>query len=240
MEIFEPMITEENFLDFTCPYCGEPVSFPADHAGTAQACPTCNESVIVPGASGEPGAKIPLPAQTPRLILRRFAPGDWKDLLELMGQEELFQYTDGGAMDEDAVLAWLDRDRHVRFTTPGQPVHLAIEARDGNRVIGFVALHFHDAERRQVQPEMYILPDWQKKGIGLEVGEALLGFCFEGLKLHRLSVSCDSRNVAARRLCEHLGLRREGEFLKNRYLRGEWVDTVFYAALLDEWLKADA
>jgi len=231
------MITEESFLDFQCPYCGEPVSFPADHAGTAQACPTCNESVIVPGASGEPGAKIPLPAETTRLRLRRFAPGDWKDLLELMGHEALFQYTEWGALDEDAVLAWLERDRHVRFTTPGQPVYLAMEAKEGGRVIGFIALHFIDHDRRQVQPEIFLAPAWQKKGLALEASEALLGFCFDGLKLHRASVSCDSRNAPARKLCEGLGLRQEGEFLKNRWLRGEWVDTIYFAALLEEWGK---
>jgi RimJ/RimL family protein N-acetyltransferase len=233
------MITEENFLDFACPYCGEPVSFPADHAGTAQACPTCNESVIVPGASGEPGTRIPLPLETSRLTLRRFAPGDWKDLLEIMGQEGLFQYTEGGALDEDAVLAWIERDQHVRFTTHGQPVYLGIEAKEGGRLIGFIALHFADNDRRQAQPEIHIMTDWQKKGLGLEAGESLLGFCFEGLKLHRVAASCDSRNAAARRLCERLGLRKEGEFLQNRFLRGEWVDTVFFATLMEEWLKAD-
>ena len=194
------MITEETFLDFHCPYCGEPVSFPPDHAGTAQACPSCNESVLVPGTNGEPGAKIPLPVETARLTLRRLAAGDWKGLLELMGHEEVFQYTEVNPMDEDAVLAWLERDCHVRFTTQGQPVYLGIELKASGRLIGFIALHFTDPDRRQAQPEIYLLPECQRKGLALEAAEALLGFCFEGLKLHRVSAACDSRNAAARKL----------------------------------------
>ena len=68
----------------------------------------------------------------------------------------------------------------------------------------------------------------------------MLGFCLEGIKLHRVSASCDSRNVAACRLFEKLGLRREGEFLKDNMLHGEWVNTVWYAALGEEYGDAEA
>jgi RimJ/RimL family protein N-acetyltransferase len=39
---------------------------------------------------------------------------------------------------------------------------------------------------------------------------------------------------------EKAGLRREGEFLKNRWLHGEWTDSVYYAALREEYLQAAA
>jgi len=72
------MITEENFLDFKCPYCSEPVSFPESAIGSAQECPNCMASLIVPAAGGETGEKIPIPIATTRLILRRFAMNDWR------------------------------------------------------------------------------------------------------------------------------------------------------------------
>ena len=86
------MITEENFIDFKCPCCHEPVSFPKETAGFVQGCPSCNESLIVPDDGSEVGRPIPLPIATPRLVLRRLAAGDWKDLLELMSDEEFFHY----------------------------------------------------------------------------------------------------------------------------------------------------
>src|ERR1039457_3211455 len=82
------MITEESFIDFKCPYCGDSVSFPRESAGLAQACPNCTQSVIVPDDGSEVGHQIPLHITTPRLLLRRLAGGDWRDLLELISDEE--------------------------------------------------------------------------------------------------------------------------------------------------------
>ena len=44
----------------------------------------------------------------------------------------------------------------------------------------------------------------------------------------------------ARILFEKLGLRREGEFLNDNMLHGEWVNTVWYAALAEEYGDAEA
>src|ERR1035441_6751594 len=98
------MITEESFIDFKCPYCSEPVSFPRESTGFAQACPNCTQSLIVPGDGSEVGHQIPLPVATPKLVLRRLAGSDWKDLLEIISDEEFFRYQDGVPLDEDGVL----------------------------------------------------------------------------------------------------------------------------------------
>ena len=101
------MITEESFLDFKCPYCGEPVSFPQNYAGHAQECVNCMESLIVPEDGNEVGLKPPIPITTTRLILRRLAGSDWKDLLELFSDEEFFLYDERRPLEEEEVLRWL-------------------------------------------------------------------------------------------------------------------------------------
>ena len=233
------MITEESFIDFKCPYCGDPVSFPQVNAGFVQACPSCFESLIVPDDGSEVGRPIPLPITTPRLVLRRLAGADWKDLLELMSDEEFFRYQDGVPLDEDGILHWLESDAHVRLTTPDQPFYLGIQVQDGGKLIGYLSLSFTDPQRLLVTFSIVLNRTFQRKGFALEAVEALLGFCFEGLKLHRVAGWCDSRNTAACRLMEKAGLRREGEFLKNRWVHGEWTNSVWYAALDEEYLQAD-
>ena len=102
------MITEENFLDFKCPYCGAPVSFPETAIGSVQECPNCMANLIVPEAGGEIGETIPIPITTPRLILRRFAMNDWEPLMKLLSDEDFLQSTDGLAVnEEEQVLHWL-------------------------------------------------------------------------------------------------------------------------------------
>ena len=233
------MITEENFVDFKCPYCQEMVSFPQESAGFVQACPTCTESLIVPDDGSEVGQPIPLPIKTPRLVLRRLAGGDWKDLLELMSDEEFFRYQDGVPLDEDGVLRWLESDAHVKLTTPDQTFFLGIEAQDGGKLIGYLTLTFTDPQRLQVTFSIGLNRGFQRQGYATEAVEALLGFCFESLKLHRVAAWCDSRNIAGCRLMEKIGLRREGEFLKNRWRHDEWTNSVWFAALNEEYLEAE-
>ena len=233
------MITEESFIDFKCPYCSEPVSFPRESAGFAQACPNCTQSLIVPNDGSEVGHQIPLPVATPRLVLRRLAGSDWKDLLELISDEEFFRYQDGVPLDEDGVLHWLESDAHVKLTTPDQTFYLGIQAQGDGKLIGYISLNFTDHQRLQVTFSIGLNRSFQRKGLALEAVEALLGFCFEGLKLHRVAGWCDSRNTAACRLLEKVGLRREGEFLKNRSVHGEWTNTLWFAALDEHYLQAD-
>ena len=232
------MITEETFIDFKCPYCGDPVSFPQASAGFAQACPSCFQSLIVPDDGSEVGREIPLPIKTPRLILRRLAGGDWRDLLELMSDEEFFRYQDGVPLDEDGVLHWLESDAHVRLTTPDQPLFLGIEVQDGGKLIGYITLSFTDAQRLLVTFSIGLNKNFHRQGFALEAVEALLGFCFEELKLHRVTGWCDSRNTAACRLMEKVGFRREGEFVKNRWVHSEWTNSIWYALLKEDCAEA--
>jgi RimJ/RimL family protein N-acetyltransferase len=232
------MITEENFIDFNCPYCGDPVSFPQENAGFVQACPNCTESLIVPDDGSAAGRRLPIPITTPRLALRRLASSDWKDLLELMSDEEFFRYTDGTPLDEDGILHWLESDAHVRLTTPEQTFHLGIEVQNGSKLIGYLSLAFSDPQRLQATFSIGLNRSFQRQGFAREAVDALLGFCFAEIKLHRVAGWCDGRNAAACRLLEKAGLRREGEFLKNRWVHGEWTNSVWYAVLAEEYHKA--
>jgi RimJ/RimL family protein N-acetyltransferase len=233
------MLTEESFIDFKCPYCGAPVSFPQENAGFAQACPNCTESLIVPEDGSEVGYQIPLPINTSRLVIRRLAAGDWKDLLELMSDEEFCRYSANAPLDEDGVLRWLESDAHVKLTTPDQTFYMGIEVQDGNRLIGTLSLNFTDPQRLQVAFSIALNGKFQRQGFALEAVVAFLTFCFEGLKLHRVAGWCDSRNTAACRLLEKTGLRREGEFVKNRFLQDEWATSLWYAILDEEYRKTE-
>src|SRR5882724_5929957 len=78
----------------------------------------------------------------------------------------------------------------------------------------------------------------QKQGLAIEAVDALLGFCFEAIKLHRVTTSCDSRNSAAGKLFERVGMRREAEFVKDTPDVEGWLSTVWYAALEEEYLDS--
>jgi RimJ/RimL family protein N-acetyltransferase len=41
------------------------------------------------------------------------------------------------------------------------------------------------------------------------------------------------------RVLEKIGMRRGGHLRENAWIKGAWVDSVIYAILEREWLKAD-
>ena len=231
------MMTEESFVDFTCPHCGDAVSFPHDHAGQAQECPICADTVIVPSDGSAIGLKLPIPLTTPRLVLRRLKGLDWRDLMELWSDEELMLHHEGRAMGEEEVTHWLESDSHVRLTTPDQPFHLGLELPGSDKLIGYLSLSRSDPQRLQAMLNLLLNRAYQRKGFGTEAVSAALGFCFKAIGLHRVAANCDSRNVAACRLFEKVGMRREGEFVKDRLLNGAWVNTVWFAMLREEYQK---
>lgn len=227
-------MSEENFIDFKCPHCGEMVSFPQEFVGHVQECPLCAENCIVPADGSGLGRAIPIPVTTERLVLRRLHPADWKDLLEYLSDEELFQCTEGRPLSEEEIIHWLQSDAHVRLTTPGQAFYLGVQLQAGGKLIGHLSLHFTEPHRAQAAVNLMIGRSHQRQGYGAEALAGGLRFGFEDLRLHRLTASCDTRNTAARALFERAGLRREGEFLKDHFTNGEWASTVAYALIEED------
>src|SRR5260221_7830264 len=232
------MATDENFIDCKCPYCGEAVSFGDDVAGHAAECPNCTESLIVPRETSEFAGKIPLPIVTPRLILRRLVAADWKDILEFMSDERLFEYDEIVPQGEEQVQAWLEKQQYAKITAPNDWFNLGIELQPGRKVIGVLYLNFNERARLQSLVSIDLNQGFQGQGFDTEAMNALLEFCFDGIGLHRVTAWVDSRDAAKCGLFEKVGMRREGEVLKDRFVNAEWGNTVLYAMLEEEYRKS--
>jgi ribosomal-protein-alanine N-acetyltransferase len=225
---------EEQFVDFKCPYCGEQVSFPKTFVGLAKECFNCNQPVIVPENGGE-GRRIPLPIATERLILRKFAGADWKDLLQLFSDDDFYAAAPFKLDGEESIARWLETDSVVKLTTPCVPFILAVEAREGAKVIGCLSLGFSDVERLQAIIYIALHRDFQRRGFGVETARGALGFCFKEIGLHRVQGHCDSTNVAACKLFEKIGMRREAEFVQDHKVGDQWANTTACAILRQEF-----
>jgi RimJ/RimL family protein N-acetyltransferase len=225
---------DEPFVDSKCPYCSQLLSFPRAFIGSLQECPNCPELVIVPEEGVELGGKLPIPIQTTRLLLRRFREADAEDFAELMPNEASIQYTRNEPVDVEQAQDWLEREKGILITHLGGSLSLAVELAGKPRVIGFVRIYFTDEARKQIGFTVLIGPAERRQGFGTEAAFAVMAFAFDGLKLHRVVGSCDSRNVAARGMLEKIGMRREGEGVESHSQKGEWVNETWYALLQRE------
>ena len=189
----------------------------------------------MPEDGSEVGKSLPLPIKTPRLVIRRLAPGDWKDLMELTAAEELFQYTAGRPLEEEEVLRWLESDAHVKLTTPNQTFYLAMETREPAKLIGYIGLTQTDPQHLQADLSIFVNKAFQRQGL---LWKRSMPWWASASKASSCTASPLPATAGTRRpvsLFEKLGLRREGEFLKDHLLHGEWTNTVWYAALREEY-----
>jgi RimJ/RimL family protein N-acetyltransferase len=229
--------TEEQFIDFKCPACGEQVSYPQNCAGLAQECFNCGVPIIVPDNGGA-ARQIPLPINTARLTLRKFGGADWKDLLHLFADDDFYSAAPIKLDGEERIARWLEEDAVVKITNPGVPFILAVQSVEQGKVIGCLSLVYSDAERLQAILNVVIHRDFQRQGFGLEAMLGALGFCFNGISLHRVKGYCDSTNAAACGIFEKAGMRREGEFIGDHKVGNQWANTVAYAMLREEFKMA--
>ncbi|MGH3496372.1 MAG: GNAT family N-acetyltransferase [Nocardioidaceae bacterium] len=120
----------------------------------------------------------------------------------------------------------------------------------GSRVLGDFMLQREDWAQREVtdeadggQAELGWVLDPARAGHGY-AAEALLElirYSFNELGLRRVVATCFLGNDSSWRLMERVGMSREAHAVRDSLHRsGQWLDTVTYALLSDEWLaKSD-
>jgi Mlc titration factor MtfA (ptsG expression regulator)/RimJ/RimL family protein N-acetyltransferase len=226
---------ESGFIDFTCPYCGNTISFPGSEAGTLKQCPNCLESMIVPDCAGRPAERIPLSIRTERLVLRRFETVDARDISELLSNPHTLRYLTWTCMSLQDAEEWIAWQRRVLFPQSRKYCYLAIETRQNASVAGLATFWFVGDEFDLAQFEIIIHPDWQRRGYATEAIGGLLTYAFSGFHARRVVAECDARNAPARRLLLRAGLRQESECIQDRFVKGEWVNTVGFALLRQEY-----
>ena len=90
------------------------------------------------------------------------------------------------------------------------------------------------ARDRQAELGWVLDPTYTGQGYATEAVRELLRYCFQDLSVHRVTANCFLDNDTSCRLMERVGMRREVHAVRESLHRsGEWLDTVGYA-LLDE------
>jgi RimJ/RimL family protein N-acetyltransferase len=59
----------------------------------------------------------------------------------------------------------------------------------------------------------------------------LLRFGFDRLDLHRIAATCHPDNRGSSRVLEKAGMELEGRMRDHKLIRGEWRDSLLYAAI---------
>lgn len=166
-----------------------------------------------------------------RLTLRRPREEDFKARLALGTNAEIFRMYGGNrselrSMTEDRAKRWVQR-------LLDQDYAWIIEA-DG--LIGEIRLDRVDLRDRRASLAIGIEDASQLgKGLGSEAIALVLGYAFNVLKLHRISVRVVDYNSRAIRAYQKCGFVIEGREREAAFVDGDWHDDVVMAILDTEY-----
>ncbi len=166
--------------------------------------------------------------ETPRLVLRPFAPDDWRAVHVYASDPAVMTYIPGGVMTEEQTQAFVAANE-------GDEAKAAVVLKAEDRLIGHMPFYpwYH--------PRFYAIgwvfdPRYHGRGYATEAAAALLRYGFETLGLHRIIATCQPENVPSWRVMEKIGLRREAHFRKCFQVDvATWLDEYVYAILEEDW-----
>lgn len=173
--------------------------------------------------------------------LRPFSEDDVPAMVEVLGDPEVRRLT-GSVHDESAALAPLrpseyDELRRWYSTRATQPdrIDLAIIELATGKCVGEAVLNQYDPGNRSCNFRILVGPAGQNRGLGTEATRMLVGYGFEELLLHRISLEVYDFNPRARRAYEKVGFRAEGVLRESLRFGDHWIDATLMSILGHEW-----
>lgn len=175
--------------------------------------------------------------ETERLNIRLFNENDTEDLYEICSDDLVTKYlsfeTYTSIVDANARLEFLKKE-YEELVVP--PVW-AIADKVTGKLIGSINF-LHVREKDSYAEIGYLLHrGYWNKGIMTEALKEVLKFGFEKMKLNRIVIHCDARNIGSYRVMEKNGLIYEGTLRQERFEKGEYVDIKVYSMLKEEYFS---
>ena len=181
--------------------------------------------------------------ETKRLILRPFQENDAADVFEYLEKPAVNCFASMKLNSlEEAKTAVKERARETEY-------YFAIVLKDTGKVIGEIDAYPEagephaddDVPRDTFSPCWMLNKEYQGQGYAYEAAHAFFDYLFSEKGARRIYAYTEDYNTACQRLCERLGMRREGlfiefvSFVKNSDGTPKYENTMQYAILKKEW-----
>ena len=180
--------------------------------------------------------------ETQRLILRPFVKNDAADVFEYLHEPMVHCFEDMRInSNEEASDAVLERAKDHEY-------YFAIVLKESGKVIGEIFAH-PEGEQHLGESCDTFSPCWMlnskyhRKGYAYEAAQAYFDFLFNRKGARRLYAYTEDYNISSQKLCEKLGMRREGfyvefiSFVNDENGNPIYENTYEYAILKKEWVR---
>jgi [ribosomal protein S5]-alanine N-acetyltransferase len=171
--------------------------------------------------------------ETQRLILRELSEDDFDDIHEFKSDPQVVKYLTWGPNSREQTLQSLRKQTAFQNEENRQMYVLAVEMKSTKKVIGNALFMVRDCKTAEIG--YFINSNYWKQGYGIEIVNGLLYLGFNTLDVHRIYAVCDVENAGSVKLLSKIGFRKEGHFLKNLKVKGQWRDNYLFAMLNEEF-----
>jgi ribosomal-protein-serine acetyltransferase len=153
---------------------------------------------------------------TPRLVIRRYQPGDGSKLFEAVeaSQEHLKPHHIWGHQKKTVEdLEIFARTAHASWIAPRTDLIMGIWDPGETRLFGSTGLRRIDWRMRIFEIAYWIRPEEERKGLVTETVRELCRFAFEELAANRVHIRCAANNTRSAAVPRRLGFVEEGRML---------------------------
>jgi len=179
-----------------------------------------------------------------RVVVREFTMEDVDAMYVYLSHDDVFRYISWAQPTLDETTESVREAMEAARAIPRRDYVLAVTLSDTGEVVGQITLKMdrYIPRLRQRTAELgYMLRrDCWGRGIATEAARLLLDFAFGEVGLHRVFAVVGDDNPASIRVLEKLGFRREARHVKDVLINGEWLTSLIYAVLEDEWTMRPA
>lgn len=165
---------------------------------------------------------------TERLVIRNITLNDCEDMFEY-AQTDLVGPTAGWRPHRTIHDTRIVISNFLNIQNNGELGVWAIVLKKTGKMIGTIELYNY-VYRFMAELGYSLNPEYWGNGYVVEAGRAVLDYAFNVLRIRRLEAGTFSTNYQSIRVCEKLGLQKEG-ILRNCYLRYDGIifDKVVYS-----------
>lgn len=112
---------------------------------------------------------------------------------------------------------------------------LAVVDKASGRCVGEVVFNEWNESNRSCNFRIMIGPRGRDRGLGTEATRMFIGYGFEQLGLHRISLDVIEFNPRAKRVYEKVGFVTEGVLREEHRWADKWIDVTIMSVLAHEW-----
>ena len=176
--------------------------------------------------------------RTPRLYLRRFRASDIEAFAKYRSDPAVARHQGWDApYPIEQATEFVTTMATAPADVPGGWLQIAIARTGDGSLVGDCAFAPQAHEARTVEIGFTVAPEHQGIGYAREAISLLLRYLFDHLGKHRVTASCDSRNVPSAKVLAAVGMRREGHLVESTWSNNEWTDDLLFAILEREWMS---